>query len=257
MLNKTPRLRRGVLFCTRFAFTIFSFTIVHMQKKNIIFICLTSLIIVGISVLLFFLWPSKKNDNEENKPTSQVPGVGAFDAEGNPITINPLPTTIDPKTLPPAPNMEGPLHFPKGYPVENQLAVTEKMRNLQEAVKKNPADVTSWIEIGLYWKLLENYAKAESAWLYATKLTPGDYVTLGNLGVLYTYYVHDYVKAEEYFLKALEQGPEQTYLYFQMSDFYRDAYGNLSKAKNIVDRGILSNPKDKQLKELRTYLDTL
>ena len=228
-----------------------------MQKKNILFIGLAFLIVVGVSIFFVFSWSSEKGDNKADEPTSQVPRVGAFDAEGNPITINPLPTTVDPKTLPPAPNMDGPFVFPKGYPVENQLTVTEKMRNLQEAVKKNPGDVTSWIEIGLYWKLLENYTQAESAWLYATKLTPGDYVTLGNLGVLYTYYVHDYAKAEEYFLKALEQGPEQTYLYFQTSDFYRDAYGDIAKAKNIVDRGILANPKDIQLKELRTYLDTL
>ncbi|MDP2705262.1 MAG: hypothetical protein U1D31_01635 [Patescibacteria group bacterium] len=230
-----------------------------MQKKNILFTGFVSLIVVAVSAYLLFSWFSKKNDTKENNPDSLTPGigVGAFDAEGNPIDISTVPTTIDPKTLPPAPNMGGPITFPKGYPKENQLTVIEKIRNLQETVEKNPADVTSWIEIGLYWKLLENYTNAEAAWLYATKLTPGDYVTLGNLGVLYGYYIHDFAKAEEYFLKALEQGPEQTYLYFQTSDFYRDAYNNLSKAKNIVDRGILANPKDMELKELRTYLDTL
>lgn len=228
-----------------------------MQKKNTVFFIAT-LLIIGVSALLLFFWFSKGDKGKENNPTS-VPGaeVGAFDAEGNPIEINPVPTTVDPKTLPPAPDMDGPITFPEGYPKENQLAVIQKMRNLQQAVKDNPADVTSWIEVGLYWKMLENYSKAEAAWLYVSMLTPGDHVTLANLGMLYGYYTHDYVKAEEYILKAIEQGPEQTYLYFQASDFYRDAYNNLSKAKNIVDRGILSNPKDMDLKKLRAYLDTL
>ncbi|MEK7180696.1 MAG: hypothetical protein AAB706_04420 [Patescibacteria group bacterium] len=219
-----------------------------MTNRNIIFGVLT----LGALLALVFLIsrPEKINENGKTETGTSTSPIGAFDSEGNPIDIQPIAVS-----LPPAPDMSGAIIFPKTYSKESRPAIEEKMKSLQEAVKKDPNNLSNWIEIGSYWKLVENYEKAEAAWLYGTKIDPTNFVIYGNLGFLFGYYVHDNVKAEQYYLKAIEVGGDQEYLYFQTAEFYRDVMKNMSKARTIVDRGILTNPQNQNLKNLRSSLN--
>jgi len=70
------------------------------------------------------------------------------------------------------------------------------------------------------------------------------------LGDLYAYYLRDNQKAEENYLKALELGPSQIYLYFKTAEFYRDFLLDNQKAKETVQMGLINNPTSQELKDL-------
>ncbi|MEK7535672.1 MAG: hypothetical protein AAB590_01495 [Patescibacteria group bacterium] len=212
---------------------------------------------IGIAIiagLLFFGGNvyAPQNSADTTATTSPVTGAGVFDKEGNPITINVLPINV-----PLAPDMGGEIIFPPNYLAGNKITIIEKIESLRFALKKNPADSASWIELGSYWKMIENFKKAEAAWTYVTKLEPTNFVAWGNLGFLFGYYVHDNVKAEQYFLKAIEVAPNEGYPYFQTAEFYRDALKDISKAKTILDKGLKALPGDLGLKALRESLNAL
>ncbi len=222
------------------------------NKNRILGILILTAILLGLFFLVFR--PEKINENGQIKTGTGTSPIGAFDSEGNPIDIQPIPIT---ESLPPAPDMSGVIVFPKTYPQENRASIETKMRALQEAVKKEPANLSNWIEIGSYWKLLENYKNAEVAWNYASEIDKTSPVSLGNVAFMYGYIIHDNKKAEEYYLKAIERGEGYPYIYFQCAEFYRDVLKNAAKAKNVVDRGIIANPNDEQLKAFRASLNTL
>jgi tetratricopeptide (TPR) repeat protein len=71
-------------------------------------------------------------------------------------------------------------------------------------------------------------------------------VVFHNLGDLYAYFLKDTQKAEENFLKALENGPDQIYIYRNVYEFYRYAMKDDVKAKQILEQGIKANPGNSQ-----------
>jgi tetratricopeptide (TPR) repeat protein len=216
-------------------------------------IILTVAVIVIVAGLFFFrnnIYPQNSAGNTAT--TSPITGAGALDKDGNPISINVLP-----ENLPTPPDMGGEIVFPSGYSGSNKITIIEKIESLRKTLKANPTDSTSWIEIGSYWRMIEDFPKAEAAWIYATKLEPANSVPLGNLGFLFGYLIHDNVKAEQYFLKAIEVAPNEGYPYFQTAEFYRDAVKDIPKAKAILDKGLKVLPKDAGLKALRNSLNAL
>ena len=222
-----------------------------MPKKNLIWILLLALILIGVG-FFFFQSPRTLKQEEVKQQLPPVSGTGAYDAKGNPVPVTPLP--IGKASLPPAPDMSGPIVFPSGYHPEDKITVIEKIESLRKILADNPANVAAWVELGSYWKLIEDFKKAESAWKYAAEIDTVNPVPLGNLGFLYGYYIHDNAKAEEYYLEALQRGPDQIYLYFQIAEFYRDVLKNITKAKQILDQGIAKNPSDTSLRKFKETL---
>lgn len=225
-----------------------------MNNKNLIWFIPVTLLLIGG---LFFFQSQKTSQEQKDTVIPQAPivsGTGAFDAEGNPIPVNSLPVENETK-LPPAPDMSGEIIFPKGYNSENKISVIEKIESFRKMTKDNPANVEAWIELGSYFKLIEDYKRAESAWIYAADIDKTNPIPLANLGFLYGYYIHNNTIAEKYYLEAINRAPNDGYLYFQAAEFYRVAMKDVAKAKAIVDKGILLNPKDSELKTLRESLN--
>ncbi|MCK5059979.1 MAG: hypothetical protein KAR00_02435 [Candidatus Pacebacteria bacterium] len=214
------------------------------------------LVTVAIVMVGFFIFnknltqiPQDANKTDNASSTAPLSGVGLFDEEGKSIDISVLP--VD---LPSPPDMSGPIVFPSGYQESSKMTIIEKIESLRAAVEKNPADEDNWIGLGSYWKLIENYEKAEVAWLYAAEINTASPVALGNLGFLYGYYLNDSAKAEEYYLKAIKRSPDQEYLYFQLAEFYRIVLNDMSKAVIIAEQGVAANPNNENLKALRDSL---
>ena len=64
---------------------------------------------------------------------------------------------------------------------ETKVVADSKIKSLQTNLKKNPADFDSWIDLGTYQKMAGDFAGAVISWKYASRLAPGDYISLGNL----------------------------------------------------------------------------
>lgn len=110
--------------------------------------------------------------------------------------------------------------------------------------KNNP--YSSWIDIGMYKKVLGDYKGAEEAWMNAVTLTDRPDLAYGNLANIYFYNIKNYDLAEEYYQKAIEISVNPFTYREGLSDLYR--YIKTDKKdlieKNMLD-GALSDPNRK------------
>lgn len=88
-----------------------------------------------------------------------------------------------------------------------------------------------------------DYAKAESAFYYASLIQPNAYPPYAQLGDLYFRYLKDYKKAETYYLKAVEI--PSTYLedyYYNLYELYRFFLKDEKRAEDILIAGFEKYP---------------
>lgn len=134
-----------------------------------------------------------------------------------------------------------------------QNKTQEEMQSIIQGLTENYNQPGLWIQLGLLRKLIGDYSGAKEAWEYACLLKDSDFVCHVNLGDLYAYYLKDGVKSEQNFLKALQIAPNQPYLYEKTYEFYRYVLKNDTKAKDILKKGIETNPENSQ--ELQKLLN--
>ena len=200
-----------------------------------------------------------------------IGGAGSFiykknwsnDGEnGNGTTTPPVTgTTTTPVVKPPAtptmavPSLKRPLNFPSTLSAAQREQIKQRIDNLNAMLKANSDDFGSWIELGLERKSINDHEGARQAWEYAGYIRPKNSLSFGNLGFLYGYVLKDNKKAEQNYLKAIENDPKMVYLYIQTAEFYRDIIKDITKARAIVDLGIKNNPDDDDLKAFRISLN--
>ena len=156
------------------------------------------------------------------------------------------------------PDLDRPIKITANLPVEAIKTATEKIKQLSEELRKNPDLFNEWLVLGIYRKMIGDYEGASEVWEYTAIIRPKSSTPFNNLGDLYGYYIKDNKKAEENFLKALENDPKDISLYRNLYDFYRYVIKNDEKAKDILRKGIEFNSDSSQdLKYLLDNYDSL
>lgn len=136
----------------------------------------------------------------------------------------------------------------------------ERFRNAANKFLQSPNDIINFwqlIEIAQIKQLIGDYQGAEQVLLYAEELQPLSYLVHGNLGHLYFRYNQDFAKAEEYYLKAIEEGDPKTIPYYlELHEIYKYFYKqDTNLAEEILKQGIEMHPEANELKsELDDYL---
>ena len=124
----------------------------------------------------------------------------------------------------------------------------------QKSMPENNTDsFNELLALGLEKKGINDYEGARDAWERAGAVSPTNSVSFNNLGDLYAYYLKDNKKAEENFLTAIKNGPNQIYIYRSLYEFYRYVAKDNAKAKVILQKGITANPDISQ--DLKYLLD--
>lgn len=233
------------------------------KKQKLITSALTIIILLGVYIAF-----DSRPVNTEVKNTEMISTSTSIDSSGKikiegtgSYTIREVPVDVDvvedvPK---PIPDLNRVSVASSGATVlpEVKLAAAEKIKTLQAKLKENPAYVEAWIDLGIYQKMAGDYDGAVISWKYASKLSPTDYVSLGNLGNLYAYFLKDNAQAEVYYKQAISKGSTQVYLYTQLAEVYRDIFKDLDKALAIVTQGLSKIPNDPNLLDLQYSLDPL
>lgn len=137
--------------------------------------------------------------------------------------------------------------------VEVRTILATRIKNWSDKIAKEPNNSESWVFLGVEYKTAGDYEGAREAWEYATYLSP-NFVAHQNLGDLYAYYLKDFAKAEAHFLEAIRISPSSEYLYFKTAEFYRDVVKDISKARAIVEKGIVAISSSSDLKSLLASL---
>lgn len=194
--------------------------------------------------------PQQVVDNATTTEKTKIIDLNSGGGEGYKIEQVP----IESKTVRvPAPSLDKPIVFSSQYNYTDEVKkmYTDKINSLKDQIRSNPNTLLPWIDLGSYEKSIGNYANALEDWTYVSKSAPTDYISLGNIGNLYAYYLKDNAMAEVYYKKAIQNGPKQTYLYIQLAEVYRDVFKDNAKATSIIDQGLKLLPNDLSLLDFK------
>jgi len=165
-----------------------------------------------------------KSDFDSSEPKSDF---GSGDSSNDQNT---------PKIVLPVPNLD------REISKDADTNTVNKIKEISEALKDNPDLYSYWLDLGIYRKTIDDYEGTKEAWEYASKIRPNSSLPLNNLGDLYAFYIKDNIKAEQYFLKAIDIDPSSIYSYYRTYEFYLDVINDKEKAKQILEEGIRQNP---------------
>lgn len=203
-----------------------------MQKK-LILIILILLLAGGVGYYIYSDYVSHRVANTNNTP-APTSGIG----EVNEITKEEIEKQM--------PDLDKEIVVKIDLPANIKSETIMDIHDIIQKLKENYDDMQLWLQLGLLRKLLGDYDGAIEAWQFVNLIRPNNFVSFGNLGDIYTLYLKDSGKAEENYLKALKNGPEQTYLCQKVYEFYRYVMQDDVKAKEILKKGIEINPDTSQ-----------
>lgn len=233
---------------------------------------ITSIVAIAVLLAIYIYYFQKKSGSNpynyqnqnalENTSTStsattsgsetKIGATGAYKIEQLPLP------TKETKTIPkPIPDLNRPANPPGSIPVSSDALTraTEKILEMQTRLKKNPADLAAWVDLGIYQKMAGDYDGVLISWIYASKLAPTNYIVFANLGDFYGYFMKDASKSESYYKQAISKGPKQAYLYTQLADVYRFIFKDMTKARAIVEKGLQEIPNDPSLLNFKSALN--
>ncbi len=169
-------------------------------------------------------------------------------------TIEQVPAVSKPKVT--APSLDRPVTFlaSLNLSTEAKASIAGKINEIQETLRKNPTDLSSWLDLGIYQKMAGDYQGSLLSWGYVGAVASKDYVSFANIANLYAYYLHDNGLAEINFRKAITNGPTHSYLYIQTAEMYRDVFQDMSKARAVIEEGLKAIPNDPALLEFKANL---
>lgn len=116
------------------------------------------------------------------------------------------------------------------------------LKVLSAVLNANPmgsGGVDDWIAVGVTKKFFNDFEGARDAWEYAGVLYPNNALSFANLGNLYAFYLHDNIKAEANFKKAIADDPYQPGYYLSLADFYKNVdVAKKSEAPKVLLEGM-------------------
>ena len=229
------------------------------QTHKIIISAVVIVVLLGIYVV-FDRKSKQETDNKIVETTETATTTVATTDSGTGITgsykIEQVPINEGKGFPQPVPDLNRELVLSSGAIIspEAMALAVQKIKTLQTMLKSNPANLSAWIDLGIYQKQAGDYTGAILSWKYAGRLSPTDYVSRANLGNLYAYFLKDNSQAEVYYKDAISKGPTQVYLYTQLAEVYRDVFKDLNKARAIVAQGLSKIPNDPSLLQLQASL---
>ncbi len=209
-----------------------------MNTKKILGLVAASLLIV-LAVIVFL--------NRDRSVRSLIGLVAAEDIESQGGTIELQGIDDSPIVVP---NIRHAAIFSVSVIPEVKVIMVQNISDLQQRLEEDGKDFNTWNSLAQYYQVAGDYAAAREVWEYLGRVFPTNHVAYGNLGFLYGYYLKDAPLAEIKYLKAIENAPEQVFLYFQTAEFYRDVAKSPVKALDIARKGLAKNPGSTELEQL-------
>lgn len=224
-----------------------------MPNRNYIFITIIVLIIAVLGYAGYRDLKPVTNINNapiDSNSTSTLPvdvNIGtSTDITGGDYTVE----QVDEIPSIPHPDLNRYVIGDKTLDAATKKAIEDSLRNMQEALKKNPNNAEDWFKLAMSRKVAADYEGARLVWEYTAKRYPSDYLSYLNLANVHAYYIPNVKLAEQYYLKAIESSPQQVFAYFQTAEFYQNIVKNKAKALAIAEKGLQENPNNPDLKKL-------
>ena len=122
-------------------------------------------------------------------------------------------------------------------------AISQNMAKIISELKNNPNNELGWLNLGVYRKMLGDYAGAVQILDYIVVSWPSDYAPYNNLADLYQFYIKNYPLAEKNWLKVIELKPDYLQAYENLHSLYKDLYQEKqAQSLPILLQGLKANP---------------
>jgi tetratricopeptide (TPR) repeat protein len=222
--------------------------------KKIILVLVVLILAIGAG---FYIYKdlNKSNQAAVTEPEQDKNKNSACDIVGNHDCDKAKAEILEPGKEIAIPNLDRPVENIANLERDVFQVAEKKLNGIISALKSDPSLFFYWLDLGSYRKMTGDYWGAKEAWEYIGAIRPLNSVSFNNLGDLYAYYLKDNKKAEENFLVAIKNGPDQVYIYRNLYDFYLNVLKDSTKAKAILEKGIATNPATSQ--DLKYLLDNL
>lgn len=145
------------------------------------------------------------------------------------------------------PSLDRNVSYQASLPADAKTLLVAKIASTTAALKKNPADYGSWLNLALDYKMAGDYTAARDVWEYLSEAAPTQSVSYLDLGNLYALYLKDYPKAEQNYKLAIKINPRDETAYLGLHDMYQYSYKtDTSAAVDILTQGMdtLGSPKN-------------
>ncbi|MDD5547580.1 MAG: hypothetical protein PHN74_01605 [Candidatus Pacebacteria bacterium] len=210
-----------------------------MKTKTTIIILAVLILVAGASWLIYKDLSNKEpqaqeaentaSTTESNSQAEQIAENEAYQALANEIISHPIA-------------------FGKDVSEADKQRYTKKINEIKESIRKNFDYDLVWLDLGNYLKAAGDYNGAIEAFNFVGKIRPESYVCFHNLGDLYGFYLKNYPKAEESFLKAIKNEPASADSYVLLTQVYYSYEAGKAKIEPLLLKGIKSNPTNASLK---------
>ncbi len=218
-------------------------------------------VFVLIVILGIYMIINRGSDNAENENTNQNATttnniIDELSANNPNYTIEQVPIASNVAKVP-VPDLNRQVRFDNSlvFTDEVKAMIVSKVASLQSQIKADSSKLLPWIDLGMYFKMAGDYEGARISWKYVSDVAPNDFISRGNLGFLYAYHLKDNAMAEMYYKEAISKDKNQTYLYIQLAEVYRDVFKDISKARGIIDEGLKVLANDPSLTEFKNTLN--
>lgn len=221
-------------------------------------------LIILVALVIFYIIFDRSSDvskiteinNELQATTTKKQNININNQNTGTYTIEQVPVEITNVLPKPIPDLNRPvtLYQNSQISLEAKEISVQKVSTIQNQLRQNPNDFYGWLDLGIYQKMGGDYDGTVISWKYASKLAPNDYISLGNLGNLYAYFLNNLEESEKYYKEALIKGSTQPHLYTQLAEVYAYLFKNKEKAQAILDEGIKNIPGDLNLLQMKSTL---
>ena len=131
---------------------------------------------------------------------------------------------------------------------ESRKQAEEQMAAAGKIIRENYDYEPPWLELAAYRQVLGDFDGAIEALDFLSTIRPKGYVSFHNLGVIYGFYLKNYPKSEENFLKSIENNSQNIDGYMQLAAVYEYGFQNKTTAViGLFQRGIAANPRETRL----------
>lgn len=209
--------------------------------KGLIVGLLFALVIIGVGAWFVY---QKDIQPKPTDSTATSTGDDATTTTVNGVTIPNIPgATVS--ILPDVPSLTSGVTYKSSLSAEQKSTFASQIATERNKLKEDTNLYQDWLILGSLYKNVGDYNKAIEVWNYAHALIPKEATPLNNIGNLYTYETHDYVKAEAGYLAAEKAEPTFVYTYRYLYELYTAGVykQNTTAAIDALLRGISKNPK--------------
>jgi tetratricopeptide (TPR) repeat protein len=214
----------------------------------------TTMLIIGIAIVLILagiVWALRLQSAapaEELLATTTPTTATTTQSKGGVSGTGGFTVTKDQTIeLPTPPDFRSPIKYSADITPEVKAIIETKHKSLQDKLAKDTFDLASWIDLGALHKMGGDYAGAETAWVFVTKVAPKHPTAYANLADLYMNFLKNYPKADVMYKQELASRPDAIDAYISLAVMYENFYKAGGSPETILKKGIAANPKSVEL----------